>query len=52
VRTTPGNGLGLTLVAAIAELHDISIVLEDNKPGWRVLMGFTDPDRTATLIAT
>jgi signal transduction histidine kinase len=32
-RTTPGSGLGLTLVAAIAELHGARIELGDNKPG-------------------
>jgi signal transduction histidine kinase len=35
-RTTPGDGLGLSLVAAIAELHEIRIVVEDNQPGLRV----------------
>lgn len=32
-RTTPGNGLGLALVAAIAALHGSSLALEDNGPG-------------------
>ncbi|MBS0220906.1 MAG: HAMP domain-containing protein [Proteobacteria bacterium] len=32
-RTTPGNGLGLSLVAAIAALHHSTIDLSDNKPG-------------------
>ncbi|HLZ67545.1 MAG TPA: HAMP domain-containing sensor histidine kinase [Aliidongia sp.] len=32
-RTTPGNGLGLSLVAAIAALHEIEINLGDNRPG-------------------
>jgi signal transduction histidine kinase len=32
-RTTPGNGLGLSLVAAVASLHDIEISLGDNHPG-------------------
>ena len=41
-RTTPGNGLGLALVAAIAELHSISVALEDNNPGLRVVMSFPD----------
>lgn len=35
-RTTPGNGLGLSLVAAIAGLHDGHVKLEDNRPGLRV----------------
>ena len=35
-RTTPGNGLGLSLVAAIAALHHITLELTDNHPGLRV----------------
>ena len=40
-RTTPGDGLGLSLVAAVAALHDIHISLEDNKPGLKVLLQFS-----------
>ncbi len=32
-RTTPGSGLGLSLVAAVASLHDLEIALGDNQPG-------------------
>lgn len=32
-RTTPGNGLGLSAVGAIATLHDARLVLADNGPG-------------------
>ncbi|MFJ4142798.1 sensor histidine kinase [Pseudomonas sp. NPDC089734] len=32
----PGNGLGLTLVKAISELHGGSLCLSDNQPGLRV----------------
>lgn len=39
-RTTPGNGLGLSLVAAVATLHDIGIMLEDNRPGLRASLRF------------
>ena len=39
-RTTPGNGLGLSLVRAIARRHDGSVMLEDNKPGLRVRLQF------------
>jgi signal transduction histidine kinase len=35
-RRTGGSGLGLSLVAAIAELHGAGIVLDDNAPGLRV----------------
>lgn len=39
-RTTPGNGLGLSLVKAIADLHSASIALEDNDPGLKVILTF------------
>jgi signal transduction histidine kinase len=41
-RTTQGNGLGLALVAAIAELHDTKIDLDDNHPGLRASFKFTN----------
>lgn len=43
-RTTPGTGLGLSLVAAIAKLHGGTITAADNEPGLRVAIHFpTDP---------
>ncbi|WP_240002526.1 sensor histidine kinase [Oleisolibacter albus] len=39
-RGTPGHGLGLSLVAAVARLHDASLSLEDNGPGLRVVVVF------------
>jgi signal transduction histidine kinase len=39
-RTTAGSGLGLSLVAAVAALHDIEITLGDNHPGLRVMLRF------------
>lgn len=39
-RTTPGSGLGLSLAAAIADLHGATVALEDNKPGLRVVVSF------------
>jgi signal transduction histidine kinase len=39
-RSTPGTGLGLSLVNAIAELHDAPIRLEDAEPGLRVVIRF------------
>jgi signal transduction histidine kinase len=35
-RTTPGDGLGLSLVVAVAELHGMKVVAEDNRPGLRI----------------
>ena len=35
-RTTPGSGLGLSLVAAVVELHGAELRLEDARPGLRV----------------
>ena len=32
-RNTPGSGLGLSLVAAVARMHDAHITLDDNGPG-------------------
>jgi signal transduction histidine kinase len=37
-RTTPGSGLGLSLVAAVARLHGGNVRLEDNDPGLRAVM--------------
>ncbi len=39
-RALPGNGLGLSLVAAVARLHQITLDLEDNRPGLRVKVSF------------
>jgi signal transduction histidine kinase len=39
-RSTPGSGLGLSLVAAIAELHGAAVELKDNAPGLRVEVAF------------
>jgi signal transduction histidine kinase len=39
-RSTPGSGLGLSLVAAVADLHDATVELADNRPGLRVTIKF------------
>lgn len=39
-RATPGSGLGLSLVAAVARLHGAELRLEDNRPGLRVVIDF------------
>lgn len=44
-RTTPGNGLGLTLVVAVAELHGAKLGLEDAAPGLRVTLMFPGQGR-------
>ena len=32
-RSKPGAGLGLSLVSAVAQLHNGRLVLDDNRPG-------------------
>ncbi len=39
-RATPGSGLGLSLVAVIAELHDAQLTLDDAAPGLAVSLRF------------
>nr|WP_255616725.1 ATP-binding protein [Microvirga puerhi] len=39
-RSTSGNGLGLSMVAAIAELHGIGIEVADNHPGLMIRLFF------------
>jgi len=46
-RCTPGTGLGLTLVKAIADLHNARLELSDNGPGLRVTMSFAQPAPSA-----
>ena len=41
-RHTPGAGLGLSLVAAVADLHDATLSLDDNDPGLKVVLKFED----------
>lgn len=42
-RSTPGNGLGLALVAAIAKLHGAEVELGDARPGLTVGVKFPRP---------
>lgn len=42
-RYTPGNGLGLSLVAAVAHLHGAKIELADNAPGLMFRLSFPAP---------
>ena len=39
-RTTPGSGLGLSMVTAIAQLHNATLTLLGNDPGLRVCLSF------------
>ncbi len=39
-RASPGNGLGLSLVDAVASLHGARLELSDNQPGLRVALVF------------
>lgn len=41
-RGTPGSGLGLSLVAAVAKLHGARLDLTDNGPGLRAAMTFPE----------
>ena len=42
-RRTPGNGLGLSLVAAVARLHGAQIEMLDNAPGLKFRLCFPSP---------
>jgi signal transduction histidine kinase len=44
-RNTPGNGLGLSLVAAVARLHGAHIEMLDNAPGLKFRLRFPAPAR-------
>ena len=40
-RSTPGSGLGLSLVKAVARLHRATLLLEDNAPGLKATLRLT-----------
>ena len=40
-RSSPGSGLGLSLVQAVAQLHQAELALVDNSPGLRVVLKFS-----------
>jgi signal transduction histidine kinase len=42
-RNSPGTGLGLSLVAAVAHFHGAQLLLEDNEPGLRATLRFPRP---------
>ncbi len=39
-RSSPGSGLGLSMVNAIAKLHNATLLLEDNNPGLKISLVF------------
>ncbi len=45
-RSTPGSGLGLSLVLAVAHLHGGTLRLEDNRPGLRAILSLPLPEAT------
>jgi signal transduction histidine kinase len=42
-RNSPGTGLGLALVAAVAHFHNAELLLEDNSPGLKATLRFPRP---------
>ena len=42
-RSAPGDGLGLSMVAAIAELHGLAYAAQDNQPGLRIVLEIPGP---------
>ena len=46
-RSTPGNGLGLSLVDAVSRLHGARLVMADNHPGLRIGLVFPQTVITA-----
>jgi signal transduction histidine kinase len=43
-RSSPGSGLGLSLVDAVARLHRAALIMEDNAPGLRARLVFPVSD--------
>jgi signal transduction histidine kinase len=50
-RGTPGVGLGLSLVDAVAKLHSGSLRFTDNHPGLKVLLTVATPAPAASMIS-
>jgi signal transduction histidine kinase len=46
-RSTAGSGLGLSLVAAIADLHRIAVEVGDQRPGLKITLRFPAVDQAA-----
>ena len=50
-RSRPGFGLGLSLVAAVARLHNGGLRVEDNEPGLRIVISLPALRLSPTLLA-
>ena len=50
-RNSPGTGLGLSLVAAVARMHDAELLLDDNQPGLRAVLRFKGAETSAPRLA-
>ena len=48
-RTTPGSGLGLALVKAVAELHGAAVEMSDRRPGLGVAIRFRVESEIAAI---
>ena len=51
-RSTPGSGLGLSLVAAVAQLHEAVLTLGDNAPGLVVRLQFRRARQLSQAVPT
>ncbi len=49
-RTTPGSGLGLSLVKAVADLHEATLILTDADPGLCVSLTFPRARATGVVL--
>jgi signal transduction histidine kinase len=50
-RSSSGNGLGLSLVAAVALLHGALIEMADNEPGLRLQLQFPPAKKTSSALS-